>query len=575
MTGTKTVLKKMALFFFALLFAASTFPVGREGEGPAVSLPIFAMARAAALATEDPASADAALQAQYDAAQALYDAAEYEKAYEAFRALGTFSDSRARASDSKKKWTAAIYKEAVTLFKAEEYAKAKPLFESLGSYKESRSYFYECNITLLRASYKEAKELFDAGDYPGAQAAFEALGGFRDSKERAQAAADQIKAQEQAKLDLTFYEKAVALKEAGDLEGARDAFIEAGDCKDATEQLYTMIPELTMRATYKRADGYYARGQYEEAYDWFLALGEYQDSAEKAALAKEAWQASLYEQATAMQSDDPTRAYILFLFLGEYKDSAALAGGLQSATTERNVYTMANALEEERAYALAKCGFEAISTYKNSKKRIAQASENVENLQAFKQAFFLRAIGKEAEANAILKKLGYFHDSNKLIVPVNPQFSTKHLRDDRTSAMSSVFTAPDGSKHRYRIYKGVHTWIQAKAFCEVLGGHLATMTTPEENAFVNDFMHGNKDLTAYFGLSDLARKGNWEWVTGEPFVYRNWHRGEPNRGIHHGWWLEKYGMYLHKYTDGTWNDSHFYENSKVDPGCSFICEWDD
>ncbi len=58
-------------------------------------------------------------------------------------------------------------------------------------------------------------------------------------------------------------------------------------------------------------------------------------------------------------------------------------------------------------------------------------------------------------------------------------------------------------------------------------------------------------------------------MTGEPFEYTNWHRNEPSRSA-----KERYGMYFYKHLDGTWNDSHFYEYAEVDPGCSFICEWD-
>lgn len=49
----------------------------------------------------------------------------------------------------------------------------------------------------------------------------------------------------------------------------------------------------------------------------------------------------------------------------------------------------------------------------------------------------------------------------------------------------------------------------------------------------------------------------------------NWHENEPSRSA-----KERYGMYFYKHLDGTWNDSHFYETAKVDPGCSYICEWD-
>jgi tetratricopeptide (TPR) repeat protein len=556
-------LVKLLSSLLVLLIAVCNIQTGMGSEENAASLHFFTVAMASAVSSAD-------LQKQYDAAQALFDAKEYDKAFEAFDALGKFSDSRARAADSKRKWKAASYKEAMALYENEKYDEAKEIFQTLGDYEKSRSYLYTCTMKSLRSKYQQAEEMFAAGDYQGAQTLFESLGKFHDSPKRAQAAADMIKAKEQAEADLNSYEKGLSLKEAGDLEGARDAFIEAGDCKDATDQLYTVISMLDFRATYEKAEGYYNSEDYENAYDLFLALEDYKDSAEKANLSKEAWQASVYEQATTVQNSDPNRAYILFLFLDDYKDSAALADKLQEVTTTQNVYTAADTLAQAGDYAQAKRGFEAISTYSDSQERVAQLSENVQQMQDFKQAMFYKSIGELEKANAIFKSLGDFNKASEMISPVTKKFTTKHLRDDRTSPKSSVFTAADGTKHYYRIYKGVHTWVEAKAFCEVLGGHLATVTTPEENEFVYRFMRSCGYLTAYFGLSDEKRTGNWVWVTGEPYVYKNWRKGQPSRSAH-----ERYGMYFYKHTDGTWNDSHFYELVKVDPGCSYICEWDE
>ena len=172
------------------------------------------------------------------------------------------------------------------------------------------------------------------------------------------------------------------------------------------------------------------------------------------------------------------------------------------------------------------------------------------------------------EANALFESLGDFSNAAVMVMPEMEPITALQLRDDKTSDKSEIFTAPDGTKHQYQIFKGVPKWRQAQVFCELLGGHLATLTTAEENDFVYGFMRDCGYLTAYFGLSDEARTGDWIWVTGEPFEYTNWHRNEPSRSA-----KERYGMYFYKHLDGTWNDSHFYEYAEVDPGCSFICEW--
>jgi len=562
-------LMKAAAGLLVSLTILAGLPAGTQ-NGPVTGVRrLVTAAVSRAESTGEASGQDAALQEQYDAAQSLYDAGAYEKAYEAFTALDDFADSRARAADSKKKWKAADYEKAVALYKDGQYEEAMNLFESLDRYKESRSYLYKSKMGYLRSTYQQADDLFDAGDYAGAQSLFESLGTFHDSPDRAQEAADKVAAQEQAAAEQASYEEALALKAAGDLEGARDAFIQAGDYQDATDQLYTVVGLLALRSTYGKAEASDADGAYEDAYDLFSALGDYQDSAERAQRSKAAWQASVYAQADALQSGDPARAYILYLFLGDYQDSASLAEAVKALTTQESLYAAADALAQAGDDAQAKAGFEAISAYSDSADRIAQLTENLRQLRDYKQALYLKDIGEAEQANEIFEALGDFNDASRMITKVTERFSAKQLRDDKTSPKSDVFTAPDGTRHYYQIYKGVHTWVEAEAFCEVLGGHMATLTTAEENDFVYHFMRDSGYLTAYFGLSDEERTGDWIWVTGEPYEYSNWHRGQPSYSAH-----ERYGMYFYKHLDGTWNDSHFYETAKVDPGCSYICEWD-
>lgn len=569
MKQNRMVLTKLILFLLVSLIGIYSIYADTGNEESALSLRMIAVAKAAA-SPSDMSDQEAILQEQYDAAQASFDAQEYEKALEAFEALGEFSDSSARAADSKRKWRAASYKEAMALYDAEQYYQAKEIFESLEKYEKSRSYVYNCTMKILRMEYQQAKDLYADGDYESAKILFESFGSYHDSEERAQAADDMIKAQEQAAAELNSYETALVLKEAGDLEGARDAMIEAGDCGDATDQLYAIIRLMALRDVYENAQEHFTNADYENAYDLFVLLGDFEDSSEKAKIAEEAWQASVYEQATALQSDDPNHAYILFLFLGDYKDSADITDELQAVITDLKVYNAANALEKNGEYAQAKLGFEAIVTYSNSQDRVAKLNESIQQIKDFKQAAYLMEIGEEEQANAAFEALGDYQNASEMIVPITPKFTAKQLRDDKTSPVSPVYTAADGTKHRYQIYKGVHTWVEAKAFCEVLGGHLATVTTAEENEFVHTFMIDSGYLTAYFGLSDEERTGDWIWVTGEPFDYTNWDSGEPSRSAR-----ERYGMYFYKHTKGTWNDSHFYEHAEVDPGCSYICEWDE
>ena len=123
--------------------------------------------------------------------------------------------------------------------------------------------------------------------------------------------------------------------------------------------------------------------------------------------------------------------------------------------------------------------------------------------------------------------------------------------------------------HYYKIYDGVcDTWEEAAEYCNKLGGHLATITSAEENEALYSYITSNNYTTAYFGLTDKNSEGVWEWINGEEVVYTNWHSDEPNNDNR-----EDYGMFYWKFSDGTWNDGNFMNGTQSDERV-FICEWD-
>ena len=129
---------------------------------------------------------------------------------------------------------------------------------------------------------------------------------------------------------------------------------------------------------------------------------------------------------------------------------------------------------------------------------------------------------------------------------------------------------PQDEIHYYEYFgSGADDWEEAEACCESLGGHLATLTTEEENNYVYQLLRQAGGTSAYFGLTDAATEGTWIWVTGEPVDYLNWHTGEPNNENRR----ENYGMFYYKYEDGSWNDGDFGNNT-VGQEKGFLCEWE-
>lgn len=131
--------------------------------------------------------------------------------------------------------------------------------------------------------------------------------------------------------------------------------------------------------------------------------------------------------------------------------------------------------------------------------------------------------------------------------------------------------------HSYYAFNmdSIDTWEEAEEYCESLGGHLATITSAEEDAFVYQYMRENFSYeSAYFGLTDAGHEGEWMWVTGEPVSYTNWENGEPNNGIENtDQYPENYGLYYYDFSNGKWNDGDFGVYT-YRGGTAFICEWE-
>ena len=118
--------------------------------------------------------------------------------------------------------------------------------------------------------------------------------------------------------------------------------------------------------------------------------------------------------------------------------------------------------------------------------------------------------------------------------------------------------------HTYYFFSSPVTWYDAKAICENMGGHLATITSADENAFVYSLANGSM---AWLGATDINQEGKWEWVNGEPFSFSCWAENQPDN---YQWNDEGQENFLHFYWNGigTWNDTAGFGEYP------FICEMD-
>ncbi len=117
--------------------------------------------------------------------------------------------------------------------------------------------------------------------------------------------------------------------------------------------------------------------------------------------------------------------------------------------------------------------------------------------------------------------------------------------------------------HHYKVFDEDVTWHEAKSLCRGMGGHLATITSREEQHFLADLADGRY---LYLGGSDEAEEGRWVWIDGSPWQFTAWMAGQPNN-----WGGDEH--YLATYDKGEWVDVAADGDGFWMP-TGFVCEWD-
>ena len=143
-----------------------------------------------------------------------------------------------------------------------------------------------------------------------------------------------------------------------------------------------------------------------------------------------------------------------------------------------------------------------------------------------------------------------------------------------TTAVATSWGTPmewSGNHHWYDVVVDPVSWTTARTNAEALGGYLATITSAEEDTFLDDsgLLDSWVGLGPWLGGSDAASEGTWEWVTPpspESWSWTNWYSGEPNDLTG-----EDYLHILQPSVSGTqWNDA----NNNVSAGLlSYVVEY--
>ncbi|XP_047453972.1 brevican core protein isoform X2 [Mugil cephalus] len=76
----------------------------------------------------------------------------------------------------------------------------------------------------------------------------------------------------------------------------------------------------------------------------------------------------------------------------------------------------------------------------------------------------------------------------------------------------------------YRHFSKRQSWEAAEQHCRMCGGHLPSIMTPEEQDYLND----KYEEYQWIGLNDRTIEGDFRWSDGNPLLYENWFKGQPD-----------------------------------------------
>ncbi|TNN63761.1 Brevican core protein [Liparis tanakae] len=76
----------------------------------------------------------------------------------------------------------------------------------------------------------------------------------------------------------------------------------------------------------------------------------------------------------------------------------------------------------------------------------------------------------------------------------------------------------------YRHFGQRLSWEVAEQHCRMLGAHLVSVITPEEQSYINN----NYKEYQWTGLNDKTIEDDFRWSDGNPMMYENWYKGQPD-----------------------------------------------
>ncbi len=290
-----------------------------------------------------------------------FKAKRYQAALDMLGTVASYKDASTLMGICKDALSSAAYEAAVELYCSGEYDKASEAFSALGNYANAKEMAqYTAGDAKKPGQYAEAVELYCSGDYEAAKEAFTALGDYANSAQMVKEVEARISLGEGAQ-NGAAYEAAVELYRTGEYDKAVEAFKALGDYANATEMAAYIADEAPKPGQYAQAVDLYLGGEYDAAKEAFTALGDYANSAQ---MEKEC----VYQKAQILLADGQAEdANALFLELGDYRDAADILN--------RQAYDAASALQDSGDLKGALSAFRELGSYSDAAERAEQLIE--------------------------------------------------------------------------------------------------------------------------------------------------------------------------------------------------------
>lgn len=334
-----------------------------------------------------------------------------------------------------------MYDEAVAFFEKGDYSSAEKIFDKLDDYKETGDYL----------AYIDGRNAFKSGDYANAKIIYESLGDFYDSRDVLAQISDRLerpsKSDEEKK---TAYAEALILLGKGEYQAARDAFLALGDYSDSAEKAAQAGKELD----YAEAMRLLSVGDYDGARRLLESLGDFRDSALQldrlnGGDTPPATNPEKYAQAkAALEEKDYRTANLLFNELGDYLDSKAHAD-----------YTYAIMCMANGDYGTAMVCFDACKDILDSADRLYEAKYRYAN-----QVYSLRDYSRLPEVIELFASLGGYLDSADMLEGARSQYR-EH----------AIYTYSSGDKEAaLSMFEFLSGYGDCDSWAQTIRGELAT-----------------------------------------------------------------------------------------------------